>query len=125
MEMSYHFETSGGKDVITDFINTKVDKASDRAILTKILEDTNNHGITFLQSNIVYICPNSYKFDTESLTKNMKKAPRVFEVKYSDYRILYTYKGEIVYFLHIFHKKTNKCPIKELNKAIKRAREII
>lgn len=124
MSYSLNYETASGKDVIVDFIDNKVSNAKDRAILTKILSDTMEKGVIFLQDHVVYIDPNNYSFKTEPLTKNMKVKHSVFEVKYSDYRILYATKGKFVYFLNIFRKKTNKCPTKELNKAIQRSKEI-
>lgn len=122
MNFLYNYHTAGGKDVIIDFITNKVSKAEDMAVLNEIVKDTKESGIECLRNHLVYIDPNNYYFNTESLTKGRKNVLRIYEIKYSDYRILYTTKGKFVYFLHIFMKKTNKCPPKELNKAISRAK---
>ena len=68
------------------------------AVLNEIVKDTKELGIECIRKRLVYIDPNNYYFNTESLTKARKNVPLIYEIKYFDCRILYTIKGEFVYF---------------------------
>ena len=65
MQKAFQYETLSGKEVISDFIEKKVKNGRDYYVLNEIIKDTIDEGLSFLQSHIVYVDPNYYKFVSE------------------------------------------------------------
>jgi phage-related protein len=102
----YHYETSGGKDLILEYIDElpKKAKAEGLTILAKLEEE----GIEAL----------------EVLNTRQLKG-KLWEIKFSDNRIMYVVAdGENIFLIHACKKQKNKAEKFELDKAIKRVKEL-
>lgn len=102
----YHYETSGGKDLILEYIDElpKKERAEGLTILGKLEEE----GIEALE-----------------VLKTRQLKGRLWEIKFYDNRIMYTVAdGENMYLIHACKKQKNKAEKFELNKAIKRVKEL-
>lgn len=102
----YHYETSGGKDLILEYIDElpKKERAEGLNILGKLEEE----GIEAL----------------EVLNTRQLKG-KLWEIKFSDNRIMYIVAdGENMYLIHACKKQKNKAEKFELDKAIKRVKEL-
>lgn len=108
----YFYKTSSGKEVITDFIDNLEDNLK-RKIKTgvDILEE---YGLILLRTKWL---------------KKINKFPDIYELRITgkkQIRLLFIQYRELVFLcVHIFFKKTEKTPMKELKLAIKRAKEFI
>jgi len=102
----HDYITSGGKNVIKEYINTRPLK--ERRELYKIRHEIILNGIIAFQ---------------ELNTRQLRG--KLYEIKYTDNRIMYVIKdGENVYFLHACQKQKGKAEKFELNTAISRAKEL-
>ena len=103
----HHYETSGGKDLILEYIDElpKNEKAEGLLIL-EILEE---EGLT--------------AFDVLN-TRQLKG--KLWEIKfYNDNRIMYVVAdGDNMYLVHVCKKQKNKAEKFELDKAVKRVKEL-
>ncbi|EMS70252.1 type II toxin-antitoxin system RelE/ParE family toxin [Ruminiclostridium cellobioparum] len=102
----YHYETSGGKDLILEYIDElpKKERAEGLTILGKLEEE----GIEALE-----------------VLKTRQLKGRLWEIKFYDNRIMYIVAdGENMYLIHACKKQKNKAEKFELNKAIKRVKEL-
>lgn len=102
----YHYETSGGKDLILEYIDElpKKERAEGLTILGKLEEE----GIEALE-----------------VLKPRQLKGRLWEIKFYDNRIMYIVAdGENMYLIHACKKQKNKAEKFELNKAIKRVKEL-
>lgn len=102
------FQTARGESPIEDFI-----KSQNEATYAKIL-----HLILLLKNNGPYLKPPYIKklqSDLYELRATGKIAVRIF----------YTMINNEYYLLHIFKKKTDKTPAKEIKIALDRTKEIV
>lgn len=102
----YHYETSGGKDLILEYIDElpKKERAEGLTILGKLQAE----GIEAL----------------EVLNTRQLKG-KLWEIKFFDNRIMYIVAdGENMYLIHACKKQKNKAEKFELDKAIKRVKEL-
>ena len=102
----YHYETSGGKDLILEYIDElpKKERAEGLTILGKLQAE----GIEAL----------------EVLNTRQLKG-KLWEIKFFDNRIMYIVAdGENMYLIHACKKQKNKAEKVELDKAIKRVKEL-
>lgn len=102
----YTYETQGGKDLIYDYINNLpiVEQSKAHLIIKKIQND----GIKALEF-----------MDTRQLRK------KLYEIKFSKNRFMYVIVDESnMYILNACRKQKGKAEIFEINKAIKRAKEL-
>jgi len=103
LNIHYH-KSSSGKEIIYNYIES-LDK------------DTENRITTFIRK-----FRDDYRFRQEPYCKKVSKNIFEIRIKAKDcYRVLYAflYKDTVV-LLHIFKKKTNKIPKKDLKLAINR-----
>jgi phage-related protein len=98
------------------------DKNSDP--ITKFIVKCDNN----LQAKIIHQLDLLEKYGLEIGMPHIKKISRqLFELRILgkvNVRLILAYKNETFYVLHIFKKKTNKIPSKELNMAINRLTKI-
>lgn len=107
----YYYRTSSGRRPVEEFI----------AELPKLLQERLIEAVAMLESGEVLEMP---------LSRNLSHAFRgLHELRLKDaggaYRIFYYVKvKEAIYMLHGFRKKTQKTPPKELQIAMRRAKEV-
>lgn len=104
------YETSSKRCPVTDFIDKQ--PKNDQAVILAVLED---------------IIEN--RFNAKGCQFRQLEG-KLWEIKIKSpsggYRLLYvTIASELIFILHAFKKKTQKTPIKELNVARKRLKEIL
>lgn len=103
----HHYETSGGKDLILEYIDNlpKYERAEGLTILNR-LED---EGIAALD-----------------VLNTRQLRGKLWEIKfYNDNRIMYVVTdGDNIYLVHACKKQKGKAEKYELNKAIKRVKEL-
>jgi len=107
--MSYeiNFYDEIGSDPIVKFI-----KKCDHGLQAKILKELDlleNYGLKIGMPHL------------KKITKDLYELRVLGKV---NIRLIFTYKKENFYILHIFKKKSNKTPIRELNVAINRLTNI-
>jgi len=99
------YKTTGGKNVIFDYINNLPKK--ERAEGIRIRHTIRNKGLVAFE-----------ELDTRQLKG------KLWEIKFYNNRIMYVlYDEKNVYFLHACQKQKNKAEKFELEKAIRRAKE--
>jgi len=102
----HDYSTSGGKNLIKEYISSR--PMDERKIIYKIRHEIILNGLDAFQ-----------KLNTRQLKG------KLYEIKYSDNRIMYIIKdGENVYFLHACMKQKGKMEKFELETAISRAKEL-
>lgn len=100
----YDYTTKGGKNLIRDYINN-LDE-NNKAIALSIREAIRKDGILAFEA-----------------LKTRKLKGKLYEIKFSNQRIMYVIKdADSVYFLHICKKQKNKAESKDLNLAVERAK---
>ena len=100
----YDYTTNGGKNVIMDYI-FKLPK-SIQVIALNIRKVISEDGI-----------------EAFNLLDTRKLKGKLYEIKFSNQRIMYVIKdSDSVYFLHICKKQKNKAEKKDIELAIKRAK---
>ena len=104
--MNIHdYRTSGGKNVIFEYINSLPKLAKGEGI--RIRHIIRRKGLAAFN-----------ELDVRQLKR------KLWEIKFYDNRIMYVLlDADNVYFLHAFQKQKNKTEKYELEKAIKRAKE--
>jgi len=102
----HDYHTAGGKNLIKEYISTR--PMEERRVIYGIRHNIYANGFLAFQ---------------ELNTRQLKG--KLYEIKYSDNRIMYVIKdGENVYFLHACAKQKGKTEKFELEKAIGRAKEL-
>ena len=102
----YDYITAGGKNLILEYINNlpKLEKAAAHRIRDRLEIE----GEVALQT-----------------IKTRQLRGKLWEIKFSDNRIMYVIKdSDSIYFLHACKKQKNKAEKLHLEKAIKRAKEV-
>jgi len=100
----FDYITTGGKNVILDYINNL--PTNTKAIAYGIRQIIKNDGLLALESLVT-----------------RKLRGKLYEIKFTDQRIMYVLKDEnSIYFLHICKKQKNKAEKKDIDIAIRRAR---
>lgn len=102
----YHYETSGGKDLILEYIDglPKNEKAVGLTILNKLEEE----GLAAL-----------------NILNTRQLRGKLWEIKFYNNRIMYVVAdGENIYLVHACKKQKGKAEKYELDKAIKRVKEL-
>lgn len=102
----YRYETDGGKDLILEYVNKlpKKQKSEAASIQAKLQVD----GLKALET-----------LDTRQLKK------KLWEIKFDENRLMYVIAdADNFYILHACKKQKGKAEQFELNKAIKRAKEL-
>jgi len=101
----YDYITAGGKNLIKEYISTR--PLHERRELYKIRHDIILNGFSAFQ---------------ELNTRQLRG--KLYEIKYSDNRIMYVIKdGDNVFFLHACQKQKGKAEKFEVETAIQRAKE--
>lgn len=96
------FQTVRGEDVVESFLKVQPVNTQARMVrLIDMLKYSPNLGM-----------PYSKKLQKDLYELRISGSPAV--------RILYTFKGNVVYLLHAFKKKTQKTPRKEIDMALRR-----
>ena len=102
----HDYTTAGGKNLIKEYISMR--PMDERKAIYKIRHDIIKNGFVAFQ---------------ELNTRQLKG--KLYEIKYSDNRIMYVIKdGDNVYFLHACAKQKGKTEKFELETAIKRANKL-
>ena len=97
--------TAGGKNLITEYLDKLPD--GERTTAYEIRSKIESLGKVALDS-----------------IKTRQLKGKLWEIKFSDNRIMYVLKdSEYIYFLHACKKQKNKTEKSDLEKAIKRAKE--
>jgi len=108
----YFYKTSSGREVVTKFID-KLDDIT-KACVRNEIRLLKNHGLELLKNRTV---------------KKISKNPDIFELRVvgkKQIRLLFTIYDKNTYLMvHIFVKKTQKTPVKEVKVARKRVGEFI
>lgn len=102
----HNYVTSGGKDLILDYISKLSKKEQEKIYkaIAKILDD----GVRALE-----------------ILNTRQLDGKLWEIKVDQNRVMYVLKDkENIYFLHICKKQKGKAEKFELDKAIKRAKEL-
>lgn len=100
----YDYSTSGGKNLITDYIDSL--PKNERLAIYDIRKEIRKNGYNAFE-----------KLNTRQLQG------KLWEIKYSQTRIMYIIvSSESVYFLHICKKQKGKAEKMELQKAVSRAK---
>ena len=100
------YYTAGGKNLITEYIDNL--PSGEKAVCYRIRENIANEGISALKT-----------------LKTRQLKGKLWEIKYSQNRIMYVLQdSENIYFLHACKKQKDKAEQFELNKALKRAKEL-
>lgn len=102
----YTFTTKGDKDLIYEYINNL--PISEQSKGHEIIKQIENDGIEALGF-----------MDTRQLRR------KLYEIKFSKNRLMYVVADEdSMYILHACKKQKGKAEIFEINKAVKRAKEL-
>lgn len=102
----FRYETDGGKDLILDYIDKLPRK--EKALGYSIQEKLESDGVIALET-----------LDTRQLKK------KLWKIKFSKNRLMYVLEdSENLYILHACRKQKGKAEQFELEKAIKRAKEL-
>ena len=106
------YKTSSGRDIIADFIINSENNVKDKIrIAIRIFE---KYGLELLRTKWL---------------KKIYHAPNIYELRITggkQIRLLFiAYNSQVFLIIHIFVKKTQKIPDKELKVALKRAKEFI
>ena len=109
MEVKF-YETLRKRCPVTDFIDSQ--NKRDQAVLLTVLESIEENG-----------------FNAKGCQFRQLEG-KLWEIKIKSpsggYRLLYvTIQADLIFILHAFKKKTQKTPVKELNTARKRLKEIL
>ena len=100
------YVTAGGKNLITEYLDALPD--GERAVAYRIRDKISQSGITALRT-----------------IKTRQLRRKLWEIKFSDNRIMYVLQGsDKIYFLHACKKQKNKAEKFDLDKAEKRAKEL-
>jgi phage-related protein len=106
----YYYTSSSGRKIIVDYINNLDIKTQER--IRNILKALSEYGLSLLRT---------------TLLKKIYKNPPIFELRITNkpqIRILFTPYGQNSFVVcHIFIKKTQKTPKREIEIAVKRAKE--
>lgn len=109
---AYFYKSSSRREVVLEFIGNLDMKTQER--IRNALTALKQYGLTLLSTPFV---------------KKVHKIPPIFELRIINnpqVRILFCQQGERVFVMcHIFVKKTKKIPKREIDTAIKRARQFI
>jgi len=102
----YTYKTKGDKDLIYDYINNlPVNEQSKGLELIKQIKDDGSKALRLM--------------DTRQLRK------KLYEIKFSNNRLMYVIADEDnIYILHACKKQKGKAEVFEINKALKRAKEL-
>ncbi|MCY6372766.1 type II toxin-antitoxin system RelE/ParE family toxin [Clostridium ganghwense] len=103
----FHYETNGGKDLITEYLDKLPPKEASEGF--KILELLEDEGVIALE---------------ELNTRQLRK--KLWEIKfnYKDRFMYVVADADDMYILHVCKKQKGKAEQFEINKAIKRAKEL-
>ena len=112
MKQIYFYKTSSGKDVVSEFI----DKL-DNTIKVRV-----RNGIRLLAKHVLELLRNKS-------VKKILRRPDIFELRIvgkTQIRLLFMiYNKDIFLLVHIFIKKTQKTPLRDIRLAQKRVKEFI
>ena len=104
------YKNSRGVDLIFEYIDA-IDDTNEYANIFAAFTKINEEGAKYII--------NSHSINTNSLKNN------IYEIKIDQNRFAYCYmKGNYVYILHAFKKKSNKTPKNDLKIAKKRYKEV-
>ena len=99
------YRTAGGKNLITDYLDSL--PSPEKATGYKLRHQIEDEGEIALKS-----------------IKTRQLRGKLWEIKFSDNRIMYIVKdSEYIYFLHACKKQKNKAEKMDLDKAVRRAKE--